>query len=170
MKKITQSLLTAITVIVLTLPLVGNGQQSASLFDTLPVEYYGTFRWNHDDIDVQQVSITFENQQIDKDGNYLLLGQGLYETSAGDTAITVRSIVDPQTYAIEIWEGLPENNGKLVIHGQPMEQNEVSADTSDFITEGSHIGVMTSSLRFIEATWTTTQTGEQGVLKLQRQE
>jgi hypothetical protein len=139
--------------------------EQTGLFAELPAYYSGTFQWSGDS-ELQQVSFIFETQEVDEGGNYLLLGQGLYISSTGQTAITIKSIVDARSYRIEIWEGLAESDDDLVIHGQTMDK----ADDSDFITEGSHVGVMTSSLKFIEATWTTADSGEQGVLKLQRGE
>jgi len=118
------------------------------LFDKLPVKYVGTFQWENSH-QLQKVEFNFESQRVDK-GNFLLIGEGVYVTIEGRTTIVIKSVVNPNTHEVEIWEALP--------------------DTENFVTNGSHVGNISSDLKNIEATWTSKHTGNKGVLKLRRKE
>jgi len=121
------------------------GMFEPRLFDKLPVKYVGTFQWLNGH-QIQKVEFNFGTQKLNKEGYFLLSGKGLYVTVGKKTNIAIMSLVNPKTHEIQIWELLP--------------------DSDNFVTNGSHIGNISSDLMDIEAIWKTKGTGEQGVLKL----
>ena len=124
--------------------------ESEFIRNNLARTYEGTFQWHGPDLTLtsekQNVSITVSNVSFDPGGNVIAVGVGEYNTTRGKTKIDVRLQITPNTLRFEMWETIPED--------------------TDFITEGSHVGLISEDLKTINAVWTTTSTGEQGELFL----
>lgn len=108
--------------------------------------FEGTFRWDGNP-DVQKVSIRLNEVTIDSSGAVAALGKGRYDDAAGSTSIDVKWLIDPQTMRFEMWELNPQGS-------------------TSFVTDGSHVGAISSDLKSINARWMTRSSGQRGVLSL----
>jgi hypothetical protein len=112
--------------------------------DDLPRHYEGTFQWRGRSQE-QLVEIWFEYVSVADDGGaWLARGTGEYRASRV-TQIDVKARIDFETHAFEMWESNPDSEG--------------------FVTNGSHVGQMSSDFQEIEATWRGDD-GNQGTLRL----
>lgn len=84
---------------------------------------------------------------MDSDGNVVAMGTGEYKTANGDTKIDIKFQISPNLLRFEMWEMNPKGS-------------------SNFITDGSHIGTISEDLKTINAVWTTKSTGKHGDLSL----
>lgn len=135
-----------ILMLVLLSPLSLSHAEEVKLYNELPVKYAGSFQWK-DGWVVQKVEFIFKEQHVLDSGKIELLGKGLYSVER-KTHIAIKCIIDPITHRLEIWEVDPSN--------------------TDFITEGSHNGWITQDWSWINAIWTTKETGKKGVLVLSK--
>jgi hypothetical protein len=117
------------------------------VLENLPGEWEGTFTWNDISRPVQPVRLTVTDISIDPDGNIFALGDGEYDKDVL-VEFSFKWSINPETLDFEMWEGEPKPSDKIV-------------------TDGSHVGEISEDLDEIEAVWTTTSTGEQGILYLE---
>lgn len=112
--------------------------------DELPRHYEGTFQWRGTS-DEQLVEIWFEYVSAADDGvAWLARGTGQYCASRV-THIDIKARIDIETHRFEMWESNPDSDG--------------------FVTDGRHVGEMSSDFQQIEATWIGDD-GNQGTLRL----
>ena len=119
------------------------------LFNKLPATYIGRFQWDNSAA-MQQVVFIWENEAKNEKGEVILTGKGAYGIKKKINTI-IRGIVNPETYKIEIWENADK--------------------TENVVTDGSHIGSISSDLKTISTVWTTVDgrgRGVNGLLKLLR--
>ena len=119
----------------------------SAVMDNLPRKYHGTFRWKSEQ-SIQIMSIAISEVFVDLEKNIMATGTGRYDTPDGGTNIDIKIKIVPDSLRFEMWEMDPKG-------------------TSDFITDGSHVGTISNDLRTIEAVWTTSGSGQQGDLMLQ---
>jgi len=117
------------------------------LAERLPRNYHGIFRW-HGESAEQNVSIAIDDVFFDAEKNIVARGTGTYLTMFRETDIDIKIAIVPETLRFEMWEKSLDG-------------------VSDFITDGSHIGMLSKDLKTITAVWTTRGTGQQGDLKLE---
>jgi hypothetical protein len=122
----------------------------AMFADRLPRAWCGVFRWEGDTRE-QHVAIRFERIAAGGAGTIEAEGPGLvrHEDEPPDRAVSfrIRAVIDPATRGIEMFES-------------------IDAPRPDYVTDGSHVGVLAADLRSISATWTTRGTGRRGSLRL----
>jgi hypothetical protein len=107
--------------------------------------YVGTYRWRGAPT-AEPVRFWFERFEAAGDNALKATGRGIY-LSKPPVNITIRATIDLKTRRIEIWESNP--------------------DRLTFLTNGSHVGTISSDRCRILAVWTTKGTGEQGDLILE---
>jgi hypothetical protein len=121
----------------------------SSVIDNLPRAYSGTFKW-HERKSAQIVLIVISKVFSDLENNVVAEGSGKYYTNSGNANIDIKILIIPETLRFEMWEKNAESS-------------------SNFATDGSHVGKISSDLKTIQAVWTTKSTGVQGDLNLKKQ-
>jgi hypothetical protein len=116
------------------------------LVKNLPKTWEGDFKWRGSH-DYQKVAITITGVSIGSDGKVVASGSGLYFADSIATTIDVKWVINPVGLRFEMFESN-------------------AAGSPDFVTNGSHVGHISSGLDRIEAVWTTEDTGEIGDLFL----
>lgn len=111
----------------------------------LPTDYQGTFQWDNDPT-VQEVKVRIDAVSIGTDRQVTATGSSVYTTLGQKTAINVTWLIDPVSGRFEMWEKDPT--------------------AADFVTDGSHVGVISTDLNSINAMWTTRSSGQSGQLCL----
>jgi hypothetical protein len=107
--------------------------------------YVGTYRWRGAPT-AEPVRFWFERTEAAGDNVLKANGRGIY-LSKPPVNIRIRATIDLKTRRIEIWESNP--------------------DRLSFLTNGSHVGTISSDRCRILAVWTTKGTGQQGDLVLE---
>ncbi len=118
-----------------------------NVLNDLPKNWEGTFTWHDTTRPVQKIVITITDVSIDSAGNIIALADGIYYKEH-EVHFNAKWSINPESLRFEMWESAPK-------------------PATGFVTDGSHIGVISSGLDKIEAVWTTISSGEQGDLFLQ---
>lgn len=132
--------------IVLAAPVVA--QDANAISQALTGTFTGTFRWEGTP-DAQRVSFTFGPASLRPNGRIAARGRGIYDVGGRITTIDVECQIDPNSLLFEMWELDPQGQS-----------------SQTFVTDGSHLGAMSSDLRSISSVWTTRTTGQRGILSL----
>lgn len=111
----------------------------------LPTDFQGTFQWDNDPT-VQEVKVRIDSVSIGSGRQVTATGSAVYTTLGQKTAINVTWQIDPVTGRFEMWEKDPTS--------------------ADFVTDGSHVGTISTDLQSINAMWTTRSSGQLGQLCL----
>jgi len=111
----------------------------------LPRDYSGTFQWDNDPT-VQEVTVRIDAVSIGSERQVTATGSSVYTALGQKTAINVTWLIDPVSGRFEMWEKDPTS--------------------ADFVTDGSHVGAISTDLRSINAMWTTRSSGQLGQLCL----
>jgi len=117
------------------------------VLNNLPKKWEGTFTWHDTSRPVQKITITITDVSIDSAGNIIALCDGIYYKEH-EVQFNAKWSINPESLRFEMWESEPKPSTSIV-------------------TDGSHIGKISSGLDKIEAVWTTISSGEKGDLFLQ---
>ena len=115
----------------------------------LPKNWEGSFQW-HAGGPAQKLKITISNVSVDSNGNILALGNCINDTAGKITETDVKWSINPSSLKFEMWENNPK-------------------PSTDSVTDGSYVGIISEKLDKIRAVWTTSGTGDQGSLFLEKQ-
>lgn len=118
-----------------------------SLMNNLPRKWEGTFTWYDTSRPVQKITVDITEVSIDADGNVIALGDGVYYKEQL-VEFSLKWSINPETLRFEMWESAPK----------PAE---------GIVTDGSHVGKISSDLDKIEAVWISINDGKLGDLFLQ---
>lgn len=114
----------------------------------LPRHFAGTFAWDSGS-DIQRVSVTLDD--VTAEGSRVTArGKGTYLVGDKPTHIMVTWSIDAATLRFEMWEQAPQ-----------------AKPSDNFVTDGSHVGMISKDLKLITATWTTRGSGQRGTLQLE---
>ncbi len=116
------------------------------ILNNLPRAYAGTFRWR-DSNSIQTVSISIKEVNATDEGNVVAFGKGQYITDQKTIDVDISIVIFPFDLVFKMFERDP-------------------VGSSDFVTEGHHLGQISSDLKSIKAVWTTDAGGRKGDLIL----
>lgn len=118
--------------------------------DRLPRAWCGIFRWEGD-LREQHVTIAFARVAVRAGGNIEAEGPGLvrYQDEPPSQAVPfrIRAVIEPATRRIEMFES-------------------IETPRVDYVTDGSHVGVLADDLQSLRSVWTTRGTGRRGTLQM----
>lgn len=118
--------------------------------ERVPRAWCGVFRWDGDARE-QHVTIRFDRFAARADGAIEAEGPGLvrYEDEPPERGVPfrMRAVIDPLTRRIEMFE-------------------RIGVPRSDYVTDGSHLGVLAPDLQSMRTVWTTRGTGKRGAMRM----
>jgi len=114
--------------------------------ESFPRNWEGTFRW-YSGVSVQKMTIILDQVLLDSNNNIIATGDCTYNTEGNITQIDVKCCIDTSSLRFEMWEMNP-------------------VGSTNFVTDGSHVGTISKDFDEVSALWTTESTGSQGDLLL----